>query len=118
MPSLKDGTVSGDLLPGILRVVEPDVLGLMLAQPADASGSELAFGNFLFREVIDISDLIPLMLSLLAEATAPTLPAASASATSEFSLADGGDVPAGTRRAMTLTIFYDDDKLTSARAFL
>jgi len=110
----KNEDLSGldDPSPELVPVVEPGAPGLMLSQPADASGSELALGDLLsdalFGEVIDISDLIP-RLSPVAEA--PAIAAMETTAAAELGVADGSDLLAASGHAAALTILYDDDIL-------
>ena len=81
-----------------------------IVQPVDLGDH---VGDALFGEVIDISDLIPSMLSPSAEATTPIIPAAEQVGTAEIGLADGGDALAVAGHAAALTILYDDDILAS-----
>lgn len=102
--------VSGDTSPELVPVVERGALALAFPQPTVAgSGQELELGDLLadalFGEVIDISDLIPRVLSPSAEALAPQPTAAE----TVFSMPDAGDVLAS--HAAALTILYDDDIL-------
>ena len=78
-------------------VVTPDTLDGLLA-------------DALFGEVIDISDLIPRLLSPSADAATPAFPAGAAG-TAELGLTDGGDALAVSSHADALTILYDDDIL-------
>ena len=71
MTSPRIGTISDEFSPELVPVVEPGTLALAFPQPAVA-GNEFALGDLLsdalFGEVIDISDLIPRVLSPPAEA--------------------------------------------------
>jgi hypothetical protein len=116
--SPKDNAVSGDFSPELVPVVEPGALALTFSQSAGASSAELALGDLLsdalFGEVIDISDLIPRVLSPSAEAAPPGISAAETVETAELGLADGGDtLTAAGHAAGGLTILYDDDMLAS-----
>lgn len=77
-------------------VIAPDLLDGLLS-------------DALFGEVIDISDLIPRVMSPSAEALAPQQPAVEMAAAMEFGMQDGSDVLAS--HAAALTILYDDDIL-------
>jgi len=113
MTSPKDGTISDEFSPELVPVVEPGTLALAFPQPAEA-GNEFALGDLLsdalFGEVIDISDLIPRVLSPSADAPQPS------AAEAAFSVPDAGDVLAG--HAAALTILYDDDILASGSGIL
>lgn len=117
MGSQEHGTISGDPSPELVPVVEPGTLALALPQPA---GNEIALGDVLsdalFGEVIDISDLIPSVLSPSAEAGPQPV---SDSAVTGFSAPHAGDVAAAAGHAAgMLTILYDEDILASDRAIL
>lgn len=105
---------SGDPSPELVPVVEPGATALMFPQPAEASGDELALDGLLsealFGEVIDISDLIPRVLS-----PEPVMSGGLAldSGPADPGLADGGDGLAAGSQAVALTILYDDDMLAS-----
>jgi len=93
-------------------VVEPGTLALAFPQPAEA-GNEIALGDLLsdalFGEVIDISDLIPRVLSPSPEAALqPTADAAGIG----FGGQDAGEVVVAASQ-VALTILYDDDILAS-----
>ena len=108
----------GDISPELVPVVEPGALALAFSQPADAGlGSELALGDLLsdalFGEVIDISDLIPRLLSPSGEAVTPQVPPAETMAAQELGLPDGADILAAQGHAAVLTIFYDEDLLAA-----
>ena len=64
----------------------------------------------LFGEVIDISELIPRLLSPLQGTAAP--PATEAMTAQEFGLPDGADITAA-HAATALTILYDEDILAT-----
>jgi hypothetical protein len=98
-------------------VVEPGALSLAFPQAADAGlGSEFALGDLLsdmlFGEVIDISDLIPQLLSPPDDAAG--LPSTDSIAAQTFASADGADILATAGHASaTLTILYDADPLAA-----
>ena len=112
MTSPRNGTISDEFSPELVPVVEPGTLALAFPHPAEA-GNEFALGDLLsdalFGEVIDISDLIPRVLSPPAEAG--SLPFADAIGTG-FGGQDAGEVAAAASQA-ALTILYDDDILAS-----
>lgn len=116
MMSPKDGTDFGDFSPELVPVIEPGALALALP-PSVRAGSEIAaddlLSDALFGEVIDISDLIPRMLSPSAEAPGPQLPAAEMVGMVEFGMQDGGDLLALSGHSVAMTILYDDDVLVS-----
>ena len=103
-----------------MPVVEPGTLALALPLPADAS-SEIALGDLLsdalFGEVIDISDLIPSVLSPSAEVAVPQ-PVADVAGIG-LGVQDAGDVAVASSDATgVLTILYDDDILASDQTIL
>ena len=104
--------IPGDLSPELVPVVEPGTLALTFPQP-EGPGNKLEFGDILsdalFGEVIDISDLIPRVLSPSTETLASQLPVEA-----ELHMPDGVDVlGAFGHAASALTILYDDGILTS-----
>jgi hypothetical protein len=110
---IEEGVFSSELVP----VVEPGALASALPQP---EAGELALDGLLsdalFGEVIDISDLIPRVLSSWAEAA--TQPVTDAAGTG-FGGQDAGEVAvAANQVAGVLTILYDDDILASGGAIL
>jgi hypothetical protein len=113
----KNEDMSGlvDSSPELVLVVEPGTLALAFPQPADVTRAEMALDGLLsdalFGEVIDISDLIPRVLSSSAEAAAQ--PVTDAAGTG-FGGQDAGEVAfAANHAAGVLTILYDDDILAS-----
>ena len=114
MKSSKDGIVSGDLSLELVPVVEAGAPVLALPQP---EAGEVAFGDLLsdalFGEVIDISDLIPQVLSSSADAAAPGTSAAGTAGPTQPGLTHSGDIPAAAGEAAVLTILYDDGLLAS-----
>ena len=109
-----------DILPELVPVVEVGAAALVMPQPAGVG--EIALGDLLadalFGEVIDISDLIPRVLSSSADAATPGISAASSAGSMQSGLTDGGDNLAAAGEAMVLTILYDDDILTSGGTIL
>ena len=105
---------SGDYSPELVPVIEPGALTLTLPQPAGASGDELALGDLLsdalFGEVIDISDLVPRMLSQPTETAASLTLSIDPAAEAVPSLGEALTLPS---HAEALTILYDDDILAS-----
>jgi hypothetical protein len=104
-----DGTA-----PELVPVVEAEARSLALPQPV-AGTCEVALGDILadalFGEVIDISDLIPRVLSSSADAATPGI--ANVAEPTQPGLNDGSDILAAPNEATVLTILYDDGILTS-----
>lgn len=102
----------GEDAPELVAVIEPGALTLGLPEPP-ASGDEVALDGLLsdalFGEVIDISDLIPRLLSPSAE----TVPSPQLESATD-PVASLGE-PMGLH-GDALTILYDDDMLMSAGA--
>jgi hypothetical protein len=102
-----------DALPELVPVAEADTLALPPAGAPSVGDIELGdlLSDALFGEVIDISDLIPQVLT-------PTWASEIAPAeAAEVSLAVGGEIPAATDHTAGLTILYDDDILASSTNF-
>jgi len=101
---------NGESSPELVPVVETGALALALPGAAEASPAELALGDLLsdalFGEVIDISDLIPRVLSPAMDAPPPQS-VADAAETGFFGQ-DAGDIAAAAGHG-ALTILYDDD---------
>ena len=98
---------------GVLEVELTDYAG-----PApDAIVQSAALGDLLadalFGEVIDISDLIPQVLSSSADAATPGTSAAGTAGPTQPGLTDSGDILAAAGEAAVLTILYDDGLLAS-----
>jgi hypothetical protein len=110
MTSQKESPISSDPSPELVPVVEPGALAL--PQPT-GPGNELALGDLLsdalFGEVIDISDLIPRMLSPSAE-TGELGPLTDTTGTG-FGGQGAGDDAGASGQASMLTILYDDNIL-------
>ena len=123
------GRDSHDILPGpdtsapeLVPVDDFAALTFADVQPqAATSGDGPALADLiedvLFGEVIDISDLIPHLLSYSAGAAAPGVAVAEAAAAAEFGVFDGGDAMAAEGHP-ALTILYDDDILASGSTIL
>ena len=105
-----DGTASE-----LVLVAEPGTLSQLLQCSAGAEASgDIALGGLLsdalFGEVIDISDLIPRVLSSSADAVTSGVSAVNVVEPMQSGLNDG-DVLAAPGEATVLTILYDDDML-------
>ena len=100
-----------DVPPELVPVIGPGAAALALPQPAGADKAVLddLLSDALFGEVIDISELIPRVLSSSAGTAGPQLLDAETTA-AEFGMHDGGDAAASPGHA-AMTILYDDDML-------
>jgi hypothetical protein len=107
----------GDVSPELVPVVEPGALGLILPQQTEAPANELDLGDLLsdalFGEVIDISDLIPRLLSPSHETAAFVPPPVEAMTVQEFGLSDSAGTLAAQGHTAALTILYDEDVLAA-----
>jgi hypothetical protein len=101
-------TSPGDFSPELVPVF---MSGASLPQPEAPVLPDDLLAEALFGEVIDISDLLPQVLSPSAEAA--LLPPTEAAG-----LSQGDDVPAAVDHPAALTILYDDDILASGGAIL
>jgi hypothetical protein len=115
---ISDQTAPGDPSPELVPVVEAGSMVLALLQTACVAGAgEIALdgllSDVLFGEVIDISDLIPRVLSPSDDAATPGISAASAAEPMQPGLNDGGDILAAAGEVAVLTILYDDGILVS-----
>lgn len=111
----------GEPSPEFVPVADLALLDLADVQSAAvAPADDFAIGDLLsdalFGEVIDISDLIP-RLSPEGGVDVPAK-AMNITAAAGAGVADGGDLPAASGYAATLTIFYDDDLLASVSEIL
>ena len=115
----KDDIISGDFSQELVPVIAPAALALAFPQP-EGPGNDLELGDLLadalFGEVIDISDMIPRLLSPSSETVLPHLPVVEAA---ELNIPDARDVLAASSHAAdALTMLYDDDILVSEGVIL
>lgn len=95
------------------------VLAVGLAVPApDPVVQPVEVGDLLFGEVIDISDLLPSVLSIGKDAPTPAVPVPEAAAPAGVDRIDTAYASTAADHAPTLSIFYDDDLLASDGMFL
>ena len=111
---VKNADMSGNGEPSLelVPVVETGTSALDLPRPAEAGTDELALNGLLsdalFGEVIDISDLIPMVLSPSADAASPQ--SAAGAVDIGFGGQEAGDIAAAAGNG-ALTILYDEDIL-------
>ena len=103
-----------DVPPELVPVIGPGAAALALPQPAGADKAVLddLLSDALFGEVIDISELIPRVLSSSADASTLGTSAADTAGPTQPDLADGGGILVAGEATM-LTILYDDGILAS-----